>query len=485
MRPFFYTLIAGFFTGVFVRSEFEVSLVVVGAGMGAALMLTGLYTATQRRPFLLLALACVATVSGAVRTELALPVPDAQFDAQLGTKVAYEGVVVREPDVRENRTLLTVAVEARENTREVRMLVHAPRRTPVRFGDTVRVLGTLKRPEPFTTDAGTFNYPRYLAKDGILYEVPFAKVEVLCEGRGMRRALIEGKHIFLRALYRTVSEPESALASGLLVGAKRSLGEKITEEFRVVGLTHVVVLSGFNLTIIATAVLLLMRAFPQRVGFTVGAGAIVAFTLMAGAGAAAVRAAIMALLALLARSLVRPVEVLHLLLVASFLMVMWNPLILLSDPGFQLSVIATAGLVTLSPWFERRLAWIPASFGARAIVAATLATQCAVAPLLLSLTGELSLVALLANLLALPVIPLAMLVSFLAGCAGLISGTLASPFGLFSHAILAYLLGVAHVLAQAPFASLTVPPPPPLLVCGIYLVAISVYVRWRTSASRE
>lgn len=479
MRMFLYTLIGGFFIGVAVRSlsEMPFALTLTCALLGLVpLVVVGLVQYRVPRAVILCGLFLAASAMGVLRTEMVLPIAYEPLESRVGTKATLEGVVVREPDVRENQTLLTVALHKTGGEEVARVLVHAPRRTTVRYGDTVALEGTLARPEPFTTDHDTmFDYPRYLAKDGILYEMKFAKVSVMETGNGgIVGTLLHTKQTFINALNRVVREPESALAAGLLVGAKRSLGEKITEEFRTVGLTHIVVLSGFNLTVVAVAVLFLLGALPKRARLLSGVVAIAAFTMMTGAGAAAVRAAIMASLALLSRTLARATDVLHLLALASFFMVAWNPLILLADPSFQLSVIATAGLVMLSPRFEQRLARVPESAGLRAIVGATLATQLAVLPLLVSMTGQFSLIALLANLAVLPIVPLTMLITFLAGAVALVSTPVSAPLALLAHALLSYILHVAHTLSRVPFATLTVPAPPGWMVLIVY-VAAGVY----------
>ena len=134
-------------------------------------------------------------------------------------------------------------------------------------------------------------------------------------------------------------------------------------------------------------------------------------------------------------------------------MLAWNPVLLLYDPGFQLSALATAGLLALSPIIVPRSTWIEWA-SMREVFASTVSAQLAVLPLLLYSSGQLSLVALPANLLVLVAVPLAMLMSLVAALGGLIAGPLAPFVGFPAYVLLSYMIGVAHTFASLPFASL-------------------------------
>ena len=136
-------------------------------------------------------------------------------------------------------------------------------------------------------------------------------------------------------------------------------------------------------------------------------------------------------------------------------MVLWNPYTLLFDPSFQLSALATLGLIVFTPHVAKVLGFIPARMHLREIAASTLATQLTVLPLLLYQSGTLSLVALPANLLALIAVPPAMALSAFASLAGIIAGTLAPFFAFPAYALLSYIISVAEFFASLPFASIT------------------------------
>jgi competence protein ComEC len=196
---------------------------------------------------------------------------------------------------------------------------------------------------------------------------------------------------------------------------------------------------------------------PRGVSLGVGAIAIILFALMTGGSATVVRASLMALLVILARATGRTYDLTKALCIAGVLMVLHSPYILAFDPSFQLSFVATLGLILLGPRLDHLFVRIPQAYGFREFTVATIATQLFVLPLLLYQNGTLSLVSLPANLLVLAVVPLAMLVGFLAGILGLLSVYLAYPFAFAAYALLTYILFIATNLARIPFATVTIP----------------------------
>jgi competence protein ComEC len=148
-------------------------------------------------------------------------------------------------------------------------------------------------------------------------------------------------------------------------------------------------------------------------------------------------------------------------------MLLFNPLLLVHDPGFQLSFLATLGLILLHPLIECRLGFVRPSM-LRDILASTLAAQIAVLPLLLYQTGLLSLVAVPANLLVLPLVPLAMLLAAIAGVLSLLMPMFAPLFGFPAYLVLSYTIGIARLSADFPLASIGVPSFPFVFVVLAY-----------------
>ncbi len=413
-----------------------------------------------------------------VRVALLPPITHPEIDAFLGQKVHLTGELRDEVDEREANARLAIRVTHIDGVdvahiQPVHVLALVAPHPTVSYGDTVVVEGTLKKPETFETDAGrTFDYPQYLAVEGIGYTMSFGHiVKTEDGGTSFRRILFSIKDHYLDGIGQTLVEPYAALAGGLTVGDKRALGGELLDTFRDAGIVHIVVLSGFNITIIIAFLLGWMRNLSKKVQLMVGTLVIVAFVLMTGASATGVRAGIMATLALLATALTRQYAIMRALAIAAAVMVLWNPRILLYDPGFQLSVVATIGLVTVAPRIAKRFLWLTERFGLREIVASTIGTQIAVLPLLVYLIGEISLVALPANLLVLPTVPFAMLLASVAGLYGMIGLPFAALIGYPSYLLLAWIVCVAEWAAAMPLGTVVVPALPLWMVGSMYAVA--------------
>lgn len=210
-------------------------------------------------------------------------------------------------------------------------------------------------------------------------------------------------------IHRSFNEPQASLLAGIILGSQSGMPEELTQAFQATGTTHIVALSGFNVTIIVSSVMVVfVRLIGRRSAWIPGLLLVIVFVVMSGASASVVRAAIMAVIVQLAMFLGRPIHPARLLSYTALMMLWQNPLILLHDLGFQLSFLATIGLMFLSKPMATVLTRIPETVGLRENLATTLSAIIATEPLLLWRFGRLSLIAPLVNSIVLPLIPLAM-----------------------------------------------------------------------------
>lgn len=308
-----------------------------------------------------------------------------------------------------------------------------------------------------------------MEKDGIYYSVKFPEMDLLSRGHGnyVKSALFDIKQKYIDSLNELIPEPESGLAAGITVGAKRALGKELTEAFRNTGLIHIVVLSGFNVTVIIIFLLHILRAFPRWIKWGFISVAVILFAILTGADAPVVRASIMGLLGVAALVLSRTYAVVRALFIAVFVMVIWNPNIALNDVSFQLSVTATLGLVMFSRqiidylnniWPGNRSVahGVSIRHSLLEIAGITMAAQIAVLPLLIYYMGEVSVVAVIVNMLTLPIIPISMLFAFIAGVAGMFSSSIAAPFAFTTYILLAYIIGVVEFFNSLPITTLQI-----------------------------
>ena len=428
---------------------------------------------------------------GLLRTTLwQTPVPSL-FAADLRHRVAYEGVVVADPVLKD--ATARVPVRVRRGEAETIILAIVPRTNDLAVGDTVRVSGTLSLPEAFTDEEGRiFHYDKWLEKDGIRFLLEFGNVRVLQHAPwySLPASLARIKHRFLAGLAIGLPEPYASLAGGIVIGGKSGLGPELQTAFVTSGLVQIIVLSGYNVMIVADWVLIVLgaTALPRRLALVGAAVALLLFVGIAGFSATALRAGAMALIALYARATGRSYAASRALLAVVLLMLVWNPYYLVFDPSFDLSVAATAGLIWLAPLFERGLARLKSPFWINA-VATTLAAQASVVPLLLYDMGTLSLVAIPANLLVLPVVPLTMAASAIAGIAGALLGTIMPVIAMLAalpaYLLSLYLILVAEGATRVPFAALTLPVFPFALVVVAYGALIALASRKRFSMTDQ
>ncbi len=355
------------------------------------------------------------------------------------------------------------------------------------FGEKVSFKGRLLKPANFSSgDGRTFDYKNYLAKDDIYFEMKSAEVLSLDKevefgdnykkygGTKMIRSVISSlyklKRNFVSSLSKNLGEPHSALASGLVVGEKAALGKDLLIDFRRVGLIHIIVLSGYNITIVADAIRRLFSFLPRLWGISFGGIGIFLFGILVGGGATVVRSCFMAGIALFADVIRRDYSVVRALIFAGLIMIIQNPMILFHDPSFQLSFLATLGLIILAKPIEDRLTFVTERFGIRSIVVSTIATQIFVSPYILYMMGQISLIGMIVNILVLPFIPLTMLFVFITGTVGIFSVAIAQPFAWISHALLSYELFMVNKFADFPLASVNVSVFSFWWVVGFYVV---------------
>lgn len=466
----FYSISFGSIFGVFLRSFFVVNIYFVFFFLFLSFILIIFTYFTKLKWGVIWAVFVLALALGILRfNSIDQPAPYI-FESQVDQKVSLVGIISDEPTIKENNQKLNIEVEL--DSVKTNILVSAGLDENFKYGDEVKFFGNLEKPENFTTDQGKeFDYVNYLRKDGILYVMNYAHLEVISQNNGSRikRTLFYIKEKFLEKMNLAISYPENLLMGGLILGEKASFNEALRKSFVDTGTIHIVALSGYNVTIVAEWFMKLFKSFPSNIGIGMGMLAVVLFVLMSGGSSTALRAGIMAILALFARATGRNYDVARALILAGLVMVFMNPFVLVYDVSFQLSFMATVAVIFLAPRIEKYFMWVTDHFGLRDIVSVTVAAYVFVMPFILYKMGNLSIVALPANVLILPLIPFTMLLGFLTGLLGMIYYVLAIPFGFISFLFLHYELSVIGILSHIPFAALSIPDFPLWLTISIYV----------------
>ena len=396
------------------------------------------------------ALAAAMGVLGGGRVLAAVP----QVDPLSGIsgRVMLQGTVSGRPEPRDTTLLFTLEVDriawgASSRQLRGRVLVRTDRYGDWSYGDRVSAVGELR-----PVEATSGYWAAYLARQGIHATMEYPSLRLLERPKGTDiQRWVDGVRGRLDALCgRLLPEPQASLLAGILVGSRAAMPPDFRDALNATSTSHIVAVSGFNVTLVAGVALMVALRFLSRRKATLLAILLVwLYSLLTGLPPSAARAAIMATLALLAVLVGRGGDTLSFLCLSAAVMAGLEPGILY-DLGFQLSFLATAGLVLLEPVLRGWLGCLPGWLAGSLSV--TLAAQLATLPILVGNFHTISLISPLSNLLIAPALPWLMGTGGVTVALGAISEPLGQAGALFAWFYLTYLVEVIRWTAQLPGA---------------------------------
>ena len=425
---------------------------------------------------LLLGMALLAGLSSLSRYEASRsgPLPDVGE----GT-VRAVGSVVSEPETRSETQSFRVRVadvlESDAGTDQGLVGEHLRVVRPIypefRHGDVVELVGEITP----LGDIESEGFRTYLESQGVVASMEYPDVVVTGhrDRGGVSDAMAGLRRELGKALERSMPEPEAALAKGMLLGQRDGIPADVEQEFNDAGISHLIVISGANVMLVAGFVVGMSRsAVGRRHAIVVAMLVVVAYAIFVGGSPPVLRAAVMAIVVLsgvlfgrgdFSRGVASPLHShgLNALLLAGVAMTLLDPQVV-KDVSFQLSFAATLGIVLFAGRFEeridlllRRLPEAPARFLSGQL-AMTTAASIAVIPIIAIYFGRLSLVSIPANLLAAPLFVMALGGSALTAAAGAVDAGLGAQVGEFGHVPMFLLVTLADVAASLPLASIAV-----------------------------
>jgi competence protein ComEC len=325
-----------------------------------------------------------------------------------------------------------------------------------------------------------FNYIRFLAGKNVYQICSGAKISRVINNRGkffsdsttefsmveiLKKRLIKFKVKIYREIYKfnkileekmnqLFPMPEGAYLAGLLLGGDNRLPENVAENFRRTGTTHTVAVSGYNITILANVFMWLGIGIGlwRKQAFWFVTGCIILFVIMIGAPSSAVRAGIMGVILLYAAQLGRLANSVRVIILTAVIMIFISPFIILYDAGFQLSFLATLGIVLIYGPLSEKFRIENDFLGVKSIVLVTISAQLGVLGILIYTFDSISLISLLANVIILPALPIIMLGGSLAVGCGFVLNVLGSIFALPTWAMLHLEILSIEQLAKVPWA---------------------------------
>jgi len=354
-----------------------------------------------------------------------------------GKEITFIGRVIKEPDVRETNTKLTIEARLSKESRASKILVTASRYPEYKYGDELEITGRLETPAVFDD----FNYQNYLKKDGIYSVIYYPQIELLKTYRGRASVIFDFKDKMRQVIYRFLAPPQSEILGAMILGDKNRMSQELKEKLNIAGVRHITAVSGMHVLILSNILtsLFLFLGFWRGRAFYISIIIIWLFIFLTGLQASGIRAGIMASLFLSGRKLGRQSFSLRSIIIAAAIMLIINPLLLFYDAGFQLSFLAALGIINLAPFLKKYLKWD--------VLTLTLSAYIFTLPVLIYNFGRVSWIGLLANLLIVPVVYPVMILGFVFVLAGLFWSGLAWFLSIPVWLLLTYIIKLVDLFS--------------------------------------
>jgi competence protein ComEC len=357
----------------------------------------------------------------------------------------FSGLVVAPPDVRTDHTLLTVQPTGQKGY----VLVHGPRYPVYEYGTLLRITGEQELAAIFSG----FNYPLYLERYRIQSTIPQPHSISALPGTGGFRilsSLYAFRNILEERIALYIHEPEASFLGGILLGSNQTIPETIQEALRTTGTSHIIAISGANITILISLILQLFPTISLKRRLALVLSIAAGITLLTGSSASVVRGAVMSCMTVYLALFSRRSWSLNLLVYSMTIMLVFNPLLLAIDPGFQLSFAAFAGLAAFSRPLNKLPIFNPFPLPIRGSAIETTAATLGTFLVSCTLFGQASLLGLGVNPLILWLLPTITSLGLLLITAGWIPG-IASLIFLPLWILLHLVLCIIQKAARIPF----------------------------------
>ena len=455
-QKIFLYLCLAFILGTFIAPLVEIKDTVVYSIIFVAIVLAIIFW--DKKVVRFICLAIIIAVIAIIRFNLAIPEVSEKNIAYYNDQeesIVVKGIVSQEPDVRDTQVKLTVEVnevELVDNQVSGKILVTAPRYPEYYYGDELKISGQLQAPAQIED----FDYGKYLSRYDI-YSISYnSYIEKTSSGNGniFRTKFYNLKSILKDILDKVIPEPQASIFSAMALGLKRGIPSEVREQFSNVGVSHIIAISGLHITIIAGLLvnLALVLSLGRKQAFYFAVIGLFFYIALVGFPASAIRAGIMGFLLLLSTQIGRLNRSLNALVLAAVIMLLINPKLLHQDIGFQLSFLAVLGILFFSPSLEKWLKRLPETLQIKSSVVMSLAAQITTLPIIAYNFQKLSLIAPVANIFILPILPLLMMIGLADLCLGLIWLKLGEIGGWVVWLMLSYLLKIVELLNKVPYA---------------------------------
>ncbi len=378
-------------------------------------------------------------------------------------RINIRATIVEDPVRKISSAEYSLGSISEKNIIKEKMLVRMPLYPEFNYGDNLELICTISAPKNFDD---SFRYDKYLAVQGIYAICDYPEIISVAshQKNNFFGSLLKFKNVVRRKVALLWPEPMSSLMAGLIYGERSGFAPELSEDFRRTGLSHIVAVSGYNVSVIAGFLLSVLIIFGlyRRPALVLSIISVVLFVIFVGASASAIRAGIMGSVVLVGQYIGRPSRAAPALVFAAALMVAFNPLILIWDAGFQLSCLATAGII-FSPKPGRRFL---------EPLVTTLAATIATLPLILMQFGRLSSVSVFVNMLVIWLIPWLMLLGFVAVAVSAIFMPAAFLIASAANLGLKYVIFIAEKFSALKISSVEISFSPWLMILSYVIIIL-------------
>lgn len=371
----------------------------------------------------------------------------------------FDAKIISSSEIKNDYQVFNVhPIDAQANVLDIQ--IKTPLYPKYKIGEELKLSGKVLVPDilPSHGEKKSFDYSSYLMTKNIGSEMFYPKIELInSEPNSIVDYLGGWKEHMVGKIDLYVSSPSSSLASGMLFG-NSSISKELNQTFRVAGLSHIIVLSGFNIAIVISFILFVFAFLPLFIRVILASVSVILFVIMVGGEASVVRATLMAFIALLATVIGREYMAKQALIISLLLIIIYEPYALTHDISLHLSFLATAGIVYLSAPLEIIFKKYFVRLSSQTFISTfttTLSAYIITLPYLMYTFGSVSIYALLSNILVLPFVPIAMLVSFLVVSNSYVSHFIALIFGYIDSLIINLMIWIAKAIERLPFSYLS------------------------------
>jgi competence protein ComEC len=428
-------------------------------------------------------LACIVAIFAVVYFQLRIPQPqynDISYQISKSDRILVNvtGTVLNELRLNENQRLkfwLKVAqIDGKTVSGKLYATLPLLQGTGIYPGQQLSLTGFLYLPPP-ATNANGFDFKQYLARQGIFAGIQGTKAQV--EHKELAWGWWKLRQRIVRSHLQGLGSPVGQLVSSIVLGSKAvDLPRDIRDRFIAVGLAHVLAASGFQTSLLLGLILKLTERIAAKSRLAIGIGTLIIYLGLTGIQASVLRACLMGIAVLLAVTMETKVKPLGSLFLAAVIILLFDPL-LINDLGFQLSFLATLGLIVTLPKLQAKLDWLPITIAS--LVAVPLAASIWVLPLLCYEFNTLATYSIVVNILCTPLITIISLGGMISAMAALIIPAAGSAIASCLFYPTTFLIGIAEFCSSLPGSTWAVGQIPLGMLLATYGLFILIWLsKW-------